>query len=174
VDVPGVDPLKYQQPANLSASAGSDEAMTVKLRYKEPDGATSSLLSVVVGNHPSTSPALGFAAAVAEFGMVLRDSEFKGASSYAGAEALAVRFKGDDAPGHRAEFIRLISAADSVSRLRSSRGSNADPPASTRAARGQQPRAAAVNGNHSCGTCAQSWCFTRIGIRPGVSMWRVK
>jgi len=117
VDLPGVDPLKYQQPAGLSASAGSDEAMTVKLRYKEPDGTTSSLLSVVVGNHAATSPALGFAAAVAEFGMVLRDSEFKGASSYADAEALAVRFKGDDAYGHRAEFIRLISAADSVSRL---------------------------------------------------------
>ena len=55
MDVPGVDPLKYQQQANLSAAAASDEAMTVKLRYKEPDDATSSLLSVVVGNHASTS-----------------------------------------------------------------------------------------------------------------------
>jgi hypothetical protein len=49
--------------------------------------------------------------------MLLRDSEFKGASSFSEALALAQRFKGDDPHGHRAEFIRLIGAAESVSRV---------------------------------------------------------
>jgi Ca-activated chloride channel family protein len=115
VDLPGVDPLKYQQPAGLSASAGSDEAMT-KLRYKEPDGTTSSpprLSSATTPPRrrhwalPPPSRSSAWCCATAS----------QGASSYADAEALAVRFKGDDAHGHRAEFIRLISAADSVSRL---------------------------------------------------------
>jgi Ca-activated chloride channel family protein len=61
---------------------------------------------------------MGFAAAVAEFGMLLRDSEFKGASSFASAGELARRFKGEDPHGHRAEFIRLIDAAGGVTRLR--------------------------------------------------------
>ncbi len=52
--------------------------------------------------------------------MLLRDSEFKGRSSYASASDLAVRYKGADDHGHRAEFLRLISAADSVSRVQAS------------------------------------------------------
>jgi Ca-activated chloride channel family protein len=123
LDVPGIDPLKYQQPAGLSTNASRDETMTVKLRYKEPDGVTSSLISVGVPSRTETTPALGFAAAVAEFGMVLRDSEFKGSSSYASAIELATKFKGVDGHGHRAEFVRLIGAADSVSRLRAADGS---------------------------------------------------
>jgi Ca-activated chloride channel family protein len=63
------------------------------------------------------TPTLGFAAAVAEFGMLLRDSEFKGQSSYASATDFAARYKGADEHGHRAEFQRLIGAADSVSRV---------------------------------------------------------
>jgi Ca-activated chloride channel family protein len=60
---------------------------------------------------------MGFAAAVAEFGMLLRDSAFKGSSSFADAIALATRFKGADQHGHRAEFIRLAGAAEGVTRL---------------------------------------------------------
>jgi Ca-activated chloride channel family protein len=59
---------------------------------------------------------MGFAAAVAEFGMLLRESEFKGESSFAQARDLAARFKGDDAHGPRAELIRLIEIADEVHR----------------------------------------------------------
>lgn len=108
LDVPGIDPLKYQRPANLSASASRDEALTVKLRYKEPDGASSNVISVAVPSRTDMTPALGFAAAVAEFGMVLDDSEFKGSSSYAGAIDLATMYKSADAYGHRAEFVRLV------------------------------------------------------------------
>ena len=60
-------------------------------------------------------------AAVAEFGMLLRDSEFKGKSSFTEARALAETFKGDDPHGHRAEFIRLIGAAEGVTRLQMTR-----------------------------------------------------
>ena len=120
LDLPGIDPLKYQQASGLSANASREEAMTVKVRYKKPDGATSALMSVAVPSKSDISPQLGFAAAVAEFGMLLRNSEFKGQASYASASDLAARYKGADDHGHRAEFLRLISAADSVSRVQAS------------------------------------------------------
>jgi hypothetical protein len=102
----------------LPADAQNSEAMTVKIRYKQPDGDTSSLLSVAVTDKKIESAELGFAAAVAEFGMLLRDSEHKGSSSFANARRLAEQFKGDDPYGHRAEFIRLIGSAEGVTRLR--------------------------------------------------------
>jgi Ca-activated chloride channel family protein len=113
---PDVDPLKYQEAPRPSAAARRDEAMTVKVRYKAPDGVVSSLTSAIVRRESVELASLNFAAAVAEFGMVLRDSAFKGSSSYAGARLLATRFKGDDRHGHRAEFIRLIDAAEQLSR----------------------------------------------------------
>jgi Ca-activated chloride channel family protein len=92
--------------------------MTVKLRYKQPEASQSTLMSVTVSTTTASNPALGFAAAVAQFGMLLRDSEFKGHSSFASTRALAARFKGLDPHGHRAEFIRLIDAAESLEGLR--------------------------------------------------------
>src|SRR5262249_16921166 len=100
-----------------ATSAGNGELMTVKLRYKEPDGDTSRLMDVPVPNRVEKSADLGFAAAVIEFGMLLRDSEFKGSSSFQAASALAEANKGADPHGHRAEFVRLIGAAEGVSRL---------------------------------------------------------
>jgi Ca-activated chloride channel family protein len=100
-----------------SADAQNSEAMTVKIRYKQPDGDTSSLLSVAVTDTEIESAELGFAAAVDEFGMLLRDSEHKGSSSFANVRKLAEQFKGDDTYGHRAEFIRLIGSAEGVPRL---------------------------------------------------------
>jgi Ca-activated chloride channel family protein len=95
--------------------------MTVKIRYKEPDGEKSALMTFAVRSTAAPSSELGFAAAVAEFGMLLRDSAFKGSSSYANAIAMAKRFKGEDQHGHRAEFIRLAGAADGVTRLSAAR-----------------------------------------------------
>ena len=114
IDIPGVDALKYQHPRSLAAASQQDEALTVKLRYKQPDGDTSALIAATVPNRLSMTPALGFAAAVAEFGMLLRDSEHKGSSSFRGAAELARTFKGNDPHGHRAELIRLIEAAAGV------------------------------------------------------------
>jgi Ca-activated chloride channel homolog len=118
IDVPSIDPLKYQQPTSLSAASTPAEAMTVKLRYKRPDEDVSTKLDVPVKNTIAKSAQLGFAAAIVEFGMLLRDSPFKGSSSFAEARALAERFKGEDPHGHRAEFIRLIGVAEQVSQVR--------------------------------------------------------
>jgi Ca-activated chloride channel family protein len=109
-----VDRLKYQQTNRPSAASALDEAMTVKLRYKQPEGRTSKLTTVAVRNSTETTPELGFASAVAEFGMLLRDSEHKGSSSFADVRTRASRFKGDDPFGHRAEFIRLVDMAEGV------------------------------------------------------------
>jgi Ca-activated chloride channel family protein len=121
LDLPGIDPLKYQQPVQSSRDARLDESMTVKLRYKQPEQSTSSLLAVTVPTTLNTTAELGFASAVAQFGMLLRDSEFKGLSSFASARSLASEFKGRDPHGHRAELIRLIDTAAGLSRLQVSR-----------------------------------------------------
>ena len=117
-DNPAVDPLKYQRPVTPPPSrvtVPSNELMTVKVRYKHPDGDRSTLVTVPVVARNTASPKhAGFAAAVAEFGMLLRDSEHKGTSSFPGAAELARRFKGDDPHGHRAELIRLIEAAAGI------------------------------------------------------------
>jgi Ca-activated chloride channel family protein len=115
LDLPGIDPLKYQTLTNPAPASSRDEAMTVKVRYKRPDGDQSALLSLPVPSQPRTTEALGFASAVAEFGMLLRDSEFKGSSSYADALRLATDHRGRDTHGHRAEFARLVQIADSLS-----------------------------------------------------------
>jgi Ca-activated chloride channel family protein len=116
LDVPGVDALKYQQPSTPRADT-SGELMTVKLRYKQPDGDTSRFISVSMpeGNGSMTDN-VGFASAVAAFGMLLRKSEHRGTASYADAIALARRHRGRDESGYRAEFVRLVELADALSR----------------------------------------------------------
>jgi Ca-activated chloride channel homolog len=116
LDLPGVDPLKYQAPAQPLADA-TGELMTVKLRYKQPDGETSRLIAVTVknGDGPVTDN-VGFASAVAAFGMLLRKSEHRGTATYADTIALARRHRGRDESGYRAEFIRLVELADALSR----------------------------------------------------------
>ncbi len=86
--------------------------MPLKLRYKPIGASTSKLFEQAVAD---ATPPLGrtsenfrFAAAVAEFGMLLRDSEFKGNASYAAAAELARGAKGQDEYGLREECIRMI------------------------------------------------------------------
>src|SRR5215467_3459723 len=80
--VPPVDSLKYSSSERPVSTTASSEMLTVKLRYKKPDGDKSELMEkpVIDSNaaFASTSPDFKFAAAVAEFGMLLRDSEHKG------------------------------------------------------------------------------------------------
>lgn len=112
--IAGIDELKYQRLAKTTASSSS-ELMTVKLRYKSPRGSKSKLLSQVVNNKVAplakASDNLRFAAAVAEFGMLLRDSKLKGKSSYAHVLSSAKRALGTDVEGYRSEFLTLVDKA---------------------------------------------------------------
>ncbi|MEO8451928.1 MAG: von Willebrand factor type A domain-containing protein [Gemmatimonadota bacterium] len=109
VKVGSVDPLKYQGEAR--SRMGSDEWYTVKLRYKPPTSNTSLKLERVVrGDSKSPSADFRFASSVAEFGMVLRESEFRGQASLAAVLDRARRARGDDEEGYRAEFIRLVES----------------------------------------------------------------
>ena len=115
VDLPAVDPLKYQGGSG-TARANAGEAMTVKVRYKDPDGDVSRLITIPVRNHMADGSArLGFAASVAEFGMLLTNSEHKGSASWRQTADLARRHRGEDPDGYRAEFVRLVELADSLS-----------------------------------------------------------
>lgn len=116
IDLPGVEPLRYREPASLSGPAATEELMTVKLRYKEPDGATSRLLSVAVRDGGArASENLRFAAAVAEFGLLLRESEHRGGATWAQARELAEGARGRDAGGYRKAFLHLVRRAEELS-----------------------------------------------------------
>lgn len=110
---PMIDPLRYQKvEAGKQEKASDNEYLNIKIRYKKPDGVTSMLLekpvkgSVKEINYASEN--LRFAASVAEFGMILRNSEFKGNSTLDGAITLAGAARGEDEDGYRAEFIRIM------------------------------------------------------------------
>jgi len=111
----GVDPLKYQAGATPSGAAASNELLTIKLRYKAPDGDDSRLISTVVRKADvradGGSSDFAFASSIAAFGMILRRSEHKGAATYAMARQLAERGVGQDAQGYRREFLTLVDAA---------------------------------------------------------------
>src|SRR5829696_5394999 len=123
VNTGGVDPLKYQrraEPAPPRVAVASTELMTVKVRYKKPDASASTLVTVpVAGRNTASSRHLSFAAAVAGFGMLLRDSPFKADATWADVVRLANSARGDDPDGYRAEFIRLVELAASLDRQRS-------------------------------------------------------
>lgn len=105
-----VDELKYQKPKK--ANRESEEMLTIKLRYKQPDGDVSKKIEKAVTDYANapTSNNFKFSAAVAEFGMLLRQSEFKQGSSFEQLIALAEQGKGEDKEGYRAEFLRLVKS----------------------------------------------------------------
>jgi len=112
---PSVDPLRYQE-TKQSGKATSKELLTVKFRYKKPDESKSKLIV----NHlmdkqvalEKTSNNFRFSAAVAEFGMLLRNSKYKANASYEQVLKLAKNSKGKDEHGYRAEFIRLVEMSE--------------------------------------------------------------
>jgi Ca-activated chloride channel family protein len=111
-----VDPLKYQQPKQSAAvKPSSDEMLTIKFRYKEPAGLASKLSKAVVFDRPvafdKTTTDFKWASAVAEVGMLLRDSEFKQSANFKSAISIARAAKGTDHEGYRAEFIKLAESA---------------------------------------------------------------
>ncbi|WP_341831371.1 von Willebrand factor type A domain-containing protein [Sphingobacterium thalpophilum] len=115
-----VDPLKYQQQADPVAERRNAELATVKFRYKEPEGEKSKLQQKVIGTTVTelnrVSEDLQFATAVAELGLLLRDSDFKQKASFDQLIARAKASKGKDEEGYRAEFIRMAENARDLSR----------------------------------------------------------
>jgi Ca-activated chloride channel family protein len=114
-----VDHLKYQKYKTVAnVTSHEEEMMTVKLRYKAPEGDKSLLIEHAVLNKgiafPSASENFRFASAVAEFGMLLRNSEFKGSASFNQVFKTAKAAKGVDAEGYRKEFISLVKKASAL------------------------------------------------------------
>lgn len=108
-----VDPLKYQR--SQSTANASDEWLTLKIRYKRPDAESSQLLTQGVSLTPKSfekaSENFRFAAAVAEFGLLLRESEYRGGANFNHVVKTAKAALGNDGEGLRSEFLRLVKTA---------------------------------------------------------------
>ncbi len=113
--------LKYQQDVNAAYESRptntSTELLTVSLRYKAPNGDASKLMAHPVESSSFTEilpENLAFAAAVAQFGMVLRDSENKGTATFDSVIALARSSMGQDSDPYRKEFLELVQEAQRI------------------------------------------------------------
>jgi Ca-activated chloride channel family protein len=122
-EAPAVDGLKYQQVKTPDAKGqlpNSRELLTVKVRYKEPAGDVSTKLEfplVDAGTRFADASAdFKFAAAVAGFGMTLRDSPHKGQGTLGDVLEWGRAGLGQDPGGYRAEFLTLVEAADRLLR----------------------------------------------------------
>lgn len=113
-----VDELKYQKTTEPTSASQSDELVTIKLRYKQPDSETSRLFEVLVRDTHTpftrTSDNFRFAVSVAEWGLLLGKSEFKGTATYAQVIQTAQSALAKDSEGYRSEFVRLVKLAQSL------------------------------------------------------------
>ena len=120
IAVPGVDPLKYQTPPAAVRSSSRRETLTLKIRYKDPEASESKLMEVPLvdsgKSFTSASTDYRFAASVAEFGMILRDSPYKGNASIGAVLDMAEESRGQDRNGYREEFIGLVNRVRSLVR----------------------------------------------------------
>jgi Ca-activated chloride channel family protein len=115
VDAPSARPLKYQTESKTNGKGkGSDELLTVSLRYKQPDGKKSALLEVPVKDSGHTfekaSADFRFASSVAAFGMLLRDSPHKGSATF--RDVLTRAAETAEGDGNREEFLELARQAE--------------------------------------------------------------
>ena len=110
------------KPPQQALEGLNDEALTVKLRYKAPDGQVSKLIEGPVrdtkGSLKDSPRDFRFATAVAGFGMLLRGSEHVEDFSFEAVRRLALEGKGEDALGYRGEFIQLIDKARGLAESR--------------------------------------------------------
>lgn len=113
------DELRYQKNTAIATTQHNDELMLVKLRYKEPNENTSKLITQELMDKnklfDNASDDFRFSAAVAEFCMVLRNSEYKNNSSIEHAIKIANNAKGKDTEGYRADFIKMMRTAELLS-----------------------------------------------------------
>lgn len=114
VENPGVDELRYGK-VEKSDTRFDDELLTVKLRYKKPDQNESRLLTMGLldknNSFENASENLRFAASVAGFGMLLRDSNYKGDTNFNSIWQMANAARGNDLKNYRGEFLELIEKA---------------------------------------------------------------
>ncbi|WP_299486701.1 VWA domain-containing protein [Acaryochloris sp. IP29b_bin.137] len=119
VELPNIDPLKFQKP---TASNNSSDLMNLKLRYKPPTGNKSQLISTAIadGNRSiqSATDNLKFSAAVAMYGMILRNSDYKGEATFTQVLALAEQAKGKDPQGYRTAFMQLVERSQTLQQAR--------------------------------------------------------
>ncbi|HEY6059690.1 MAG TPA: von Willebrand factor type A domain-containing protein [Gemmatimonadales bacterium] len=108
------DSLRYQ--TVRTPRSGGGELGFVKVRYKQPDGDRSRLLTLPVSGEPgrAPSPEFRFQTAVAEFGLLLKGSEYRGVANFEEVIAAARGSLGADPDGYRAEFVKLAQAAQSL------------------------------------------------------------
>jgi Ca-activated chloride channel family protein len=117
--VPGFEKSKYAKPTGKEGNPESKESLTVRLKYKAPDKDKSEA-KIEVGavddgrEYPENPTDYRFAAAVAEFGLLLHGSPYKGNATYAGARELAESGRGKDEFGYRAEFIEILKKAEGL------------------------------------------------------------
>jgi Ca-activated chloride channel homolog len=120
LDIPGVDPLRYQTANEPSGLAWSGELMTVSLRYKLPDQdiAAEELKFPVKdtgNNFFEASSDTRFAAAIAGFGMLLRESKYKNETTWDDVRTWALEASSEDPGGYRAAFLELVDKAKAIS-----------------------------------------------------------
>jgi len=119
----GAEPLKYQAEKPRAAEPAatgpaSRELLTVKMRFKQPEGTESTLQEFPLADHGGSfeqaSADTRFAAAVAAFGMILRASESKGEATLPMVADIATAALGTDEGGYRAEFLDLVRRAEAL------------------------------------------------------------
>jgi Ca-activated chloride channel family protein len=119
-DLASATELRYQRPGEPSAAAASGELLTVKARWKEPEGAASQVFELPVrdgaANYSWASGDFKLAAAVASFGMLLRGSEHRGTATFDTALELAQEAAAaGDPEGYRRELVELVLRAKELS-----------------------------------------------------------
>ena len=115
INLPPVDALKYQSSPGARLESTGGEVFNLKIRYKEPAGDMSQLMEIPVHDRKATFKAatedFRFAAAVASFGMILRDSPDKAQSTFESVIDIAEKSLGPDSGGYRRELIQLVRKA---------------------------------------------------------------
>ena len=107
------DALKYVQ----GRGASSGDILTFKLRYQKPEGSSPSrLMSIELKKMPQATKNIRWAAAVTEFSLLLRKSEYRGSADFRTLRSRAQKLIGRDSDGKRTEFLTLIKAAEDLSK----------------------------------------------------------
>lgn len=116
--LPSNSALRYQTQRGTTARADSNELALLKLRYKEPTGDISKELQVPITNRlvsfEKSSEDMRFAISVAAFGLLIRDSEFRGNTNFSQVAKWAGSASNHDSSGYRQEFVRLVELAGSL------------------------------------------------------------